>query len=153
MVPLISSHPLFPVLICSVAPPSETRWRVPSHTKHDVIIVQFQSHAVGKFEGYLHIKTNFDDMVVPVEIHVIRGGIVASPASINFHTFASDEVDCSWSQNLMRAANTWADTFPDAIAVSAFHSRVANVGVSAVPVRPSHLRVMLVWLPSRRRLC
>lgn len=130
---------------------------MPSHSKMDVIAVQFQSHTPGKYDGFLHVKTNFEDMVrvpigicvclcvvwltslpppqvIPVDISVIRGGIVSTPPSLSFLSFSSDVVDCEWALSVQKNSSSWADPYPDAIAVSAVHSRLASVSPRLSPV-------------------
>ena len=57
----------------------------PGHKK-SVINVDFLIHVPGQYSGYVHVKTSQDNLVVPVEINVLRGGVYAYPSLIDFGT-------------------------------------------------------------------
>ena len=57
----------------------------PGHEK-TVINLDFLTHVPGQYSGYVHIKTSLDNLVVPVEINVLRGGVYAYPSIIDFGT-------------------------------------------------------------------
>ena len=88
---IVNHRPCLPTLS------AEMRWRVPPQSRVDVIVLQFQSHTPGRYDGYLHIKTNFDDMVIPVDISVIKGGLSAFPPSLEFETYSTDRVRRRWA--------------------------------------------------------
>ena len=77
------------------SPPAvATRWRVAPHARAEIILLQFQSHTSGQYDGQVHIKTNFDDIVIPVELGVMRGGLTPSVPMVIFFGFTSDRVRC-----------------------------------------------------------
>lgn len=59
-------------------------WRIGPGASSDIIVVRFQSHKTGKYDGYVHIKTSRDDMVLPVTLRVLRGGLVSTPRRVEF---------------------------------------------------------------------
>ena len=76
----------------SSSPAAASRWRVAPHARAEIILLQFQSHTSGQYDGMVHIKTNFEDMVVPVELSVMRGGLTPSAPMVVFFGFTSDRV-------------------------------------------------------------
>jgi hypothetical protein len=76
---------------CAVADVA-VRWRLPPHSRTEVILLVFQSHTAGVYGGYVHIMTNVDDMVVPVELTVVKGGMTPSTPLVMFFGFSSDRV-------------------------------------------------------------
>lgn len=49
---------------------SASIWQVQPREMKDVIELSFRSHTPGPYRGFLHIKTNLDNLVVPVDIMV-----------------------------------------------------------------------------------
>jgi len=45
-------------------------WTIQPKQQKTVIHVSFVSHATGKFQGFVHLKTDIDNLLVPVEIMV-----------------------------------------------------------------------------------
>ena len=43
-------------------------WEVPSRQTKTVINVAFSSEHPGKYQGYVHVKTNYDTMIIPLEV-------------------------------------------------------------------------------------
>jgi hypothetical protein len=43
-------------------------WEVPSRQTKTVINVAFSSDNPGKYQGYVHVKTNYDTMIIPLEV-------------------------------------------------------------------------------------
>ena len=61
-------------------------WRIAPHSRGDVIRLVFQSHTEGEYEGFIHMKTDIMDIVIPVEIAVQRGGLSPSVKELSFGT-------------------------------------------------------------------
>jgi hypothetical protein len=70
---------------------------VAPHARAEIILLQFQSHTSGQYDGQVHIKTNFDDLVIPVELGVMRGGLTPSVPMVIFFGFTSDRVRALFS--------------------------------------------------------
>lgn len=41
------------------------------------------------FQGYVHVQTDRENLVVPVELHVSRGGVDPSPSEVDFGVLTS----------------------------------------------------------------
>ena len=67
---------------------ADAAWKVKSHTTATVINLLFQSQVAARYLAYVHIRTSHDDLLLPVEITTLRGGILASPASLSLGAFA-----------------------------------------------------------------
>ena len=63
---------------------SASIWKVKPREIKDVIELSFRSHTPGPYRGFLHIKTDLDNLVVPIDIVVLTGGIHASPEKLDF---------------------------------------------------------------------
>eukprot|EP00937_MAST-01D_sp_MAST-1D-sp2_P001611 g1611.t1 len=59
-------------------------WLVDPHAEKEVIKMAFKSHSPGHFTGYVHVKTDRDNMVLPVELTVLKGGLHPSPSVLDF---------------------------------------------------------------------
>ena len=55
------------------------KWIVPNRSTHEVIHLSFRSHTPGQYQGYVHVKTDMDNMVIPVDITVLPNGLNAMP--------------------------------------------------------------------------
>lgn len=64
-------------------------WTVLPKQQKVVIHVSFVSHATGKFQGFVHLKTDADNLLVPVEIMVTKGGVHVTPEVVDFQTLVS----------------------------------------------------------------
>jgi hypothetical protein len=52
----------------------------------EIIMLSLAANEGGNNTGYVHIKTNHDDIVIPVSIFVVDSGLVPLPAAVNFGT-------------------------------------------------------------------
>lgn len=59
-------------------------WEIEPFTSKEIIRLSISSKATGDYQGYVHIKTNKNDMVIPVELLVIEGGLSIVPEIIDF---------------------------------------------------------------------
>ncbi|CAN0470847.1 unnamed protein product, partial [Ectocarpus sp. 8 AP-2014] len=64
-------------------------WRIPPGAELEVIRVSFTAETTGEFQGYVHIRTDGESMVVPVELHVSKGGVDPSPLEVDFGVLTS----------------------------------------------------------------
>ena len=71
---------------------SASIWQVRPREIKDVIELSFRSHTPGPYRGFLHIKTNLDNLVVPIDIVVLQGGIHAMPEQLHFGATVPGEV-------------------------------------------------------------
>jgi hypothetical protein len=55
-------------------------WEVPSRQTKTVINVAFSSEHPGKYQGYVHVKTNYDTMIIPLEVSGVTRTRHRSPA-------------------------------------------------------------------------
>jgi hypothetical protein len=51
-----------------------------------IINVEFFSQTPGKYLGLVHVKTMQETLIVPVDIHAIKGGLFRDPEEIDFGT-------------------------------------------------------------------
>lgn len=78
-------------------------WEInPRHT-NTIINLSFQSNVPGKHTGFVHVKTDIDNMIIPVEIHVMKGGIHRSPEELDFGTLTSSTDKRSLSVSLLNS--------------------------------------------------
>eukprot|EP01050_Picozoa_sp_SAG11_P001997 SAG11_NODE_96_length_17016_cov_18.755113_2_plen_227_part_00 len=64
-------------------------WKIePGHRK-TVIQLTFESAEPTRVAGYIHIRTDKDTFVIAVDVKVMQGQIVATPASIDFGTITT----------------------------------------------------------------
>lgn len=60
------------------------------------------SSVPGDYHGYIHVKTSRDNIVIPVDLYVVEGGLVAIPEVLDFGvmTSASESSNLElWIQN------------------------------------------------------
>ena len=51
------------------------KWVIPNRSTHEVIHLSFKSHTPGQYQGYVHVKMDMDNMVIPVDITVLPNGL------------------------------------------------------------------------------
>ena len=81
-------------------------WEVQPHQTKTVINVAFASESPGKYQGYVHVKTNYDTMIIPLEIIVIRGGILRTPEELHFGTLLAFSDTATLPLALLNSAET-----------------------------------------------
>ena len=59
-------------------------WELEPGTEHTVIHLSMGSSVPGSYMGYVHLKTDRDNIVIPVDLQVLEGGLHATPDLINF---------------------------------------------------------------------
>lgn len=57
------------------------RWIIGPHSSAKVARLHFRSSTPGMYSGFVHVATSKDDMVVPVQLRVARGGLDVTPQS------------------------------------------------------------------------
>lgn len=62
------------------------RWALKSKSTQSIVKLSFLSHVLGSFHGYIHLKTNFENMIIPVQIRVVDPGLRVFPNKIDFGT-------------------------------------------------------------------
>lgn len=116
-----------------------TIWRVPPQSASDIIQLSFQSHSPGKYHGYVHIKTTKGDSVVPVDISVLRGGLVPEPQSFDIAPVVLPAANTPQSNGLahaepvekMRAAvASLTHTGAEAVRLRGIYSTIADERIS-----------------------
>jgi hypothetical protein len=53
--------------------------------------VSFHATRAGEHKGFVHVRTNIDTLVVPVEVQVIKGGVHRWPELLDFKTLTSSK--------------------------------------------------------------
>jgi len=53
--------------------------------------VSFHATRAGEHKGFVHVRTNIDTLVVPVEVQVIKGGVHRWPQLLDFKTLTSSK--------------------------------------------------------------
>lgn len=71
---------------------SDSMWQVPPRGEKEIIHLQFRATEPGTYAGYVHVKTDRENMVVPVELEVIQGGLHPSPKEFDFGILTSPTV-------------------------------------------------------------
>ncbi|KAK3278976.1 hypothetical protein CYMTET_13119 [Cymbomonas tetramitiformis] len=64
-------------------------WEIGPHETKSIINLEFMSHTPGKYLGLVHVKTLRDTIIMPVDIHAIKGGIYRNPEEIDFGTLTT----------------------------------------------------------------
>ncbi|CAM9524175.1 unnamed protein product [Chrysoparadoxa australica] len=59
-------------------------WHIPPGDEREVVRLKFVGEVSGKYSGFLHIKTDREAMVLPVEVAVKSGRLQAMPSSVDF---------------------------------------------------------------------
>jgi hypothetical protein len=66
-------------------PLDTSQWILESGVERNIISLLMSSSHAGSYSGYVHIKTNYDNIVIPVELNVVEsGGLYVTPSLINF---------------------------------------------------------------------
>lgn len=71
------SSPSSPSYVKDVA-----RWEVSPASEREIINLNIAGSKIGKFTGYVHVKTDKDNVVVPVEIEVVDKDAVEDPTVV-----------------------------------------------------------------------
>ena len=66
-------------------------WQIPGKSEKEIIHLMFRATHPGSFSGYVHVKTDRENMVLPVELHVLKGGLHPTPKEFDFGILASPE--------------------------------------------------------------
>ena len=64
-------------------------WQIAPRSEKEIIQLSFRGAQPGRFQGYVHVKTDRENMVLPVELHVLRGGLHATPPEVDFGILTS----------------------------------------------------------------
>ena len=67
---------------------SARMWTIPPRSSKHIINLSFQSHTPGKYNGYIHVKTDRDHLLIPVAVVVLRRSIYAYPREVDFGSLA-----------------------------------------------------------------
>jgi hypothetical protein len=59
-------------------------WQLEPGVERSIIHLSMGSSIPGFYSGYVHLKTDKDNIVIPVELQVLEGGLHASPEFIDF---------------------------------------------------------------------
>lgn len=76
----------------ALPPAAGTIWELDPGSERAVIRISMGSNMPGNYNGYVHLRTDKDTIVVPVELSVLDGGLHSIPAFVDFgHLTAVDE--------------------------------------------------------------
>lgn len=75
----------------AIMPQNAGMWEIQPHETRDIISLSFMSRVDGEFNGFVHIKTDRDNMILPVEIIVVAPGLHLSPETVNFGVIAAED--------------------------------------------------------------
>jgi hypothetical protein len=64
--------------------PLSNQWILEPGVERNIISLAMGSIIPGSYTGYVHIKTNYENIVIPVELNVMDGGLHVTPQNINF---------------------------------------------------------------------
>eukprot|EP00741_Cyanophora_paradoxa_P023033 tig00021534_g22243.t1 len=84
--------------------PAAGLWQVPAHTTRSVIALEFVSNHPGKFQGFVHLKTDRDDLIIQVDINVVKGGLLPFPEELDFGTLISSSEKRALSLSLLNSS-------------------------------------------------
>ena len=59
-------------------------WELEPGTERTVIHLSMASSVPGSYLGYVHLKTDRDNIVIPVDVQVLEGGLYSTPEAIDF---------------------------------------------------------------------
>ena len=65
------------------------KWLLPGRQTAHILRVLARKDSLGTFTGFVHIHTNSDNLIIPVQLTVVRDGVVYSPAEIVCPSFPS----------------------------------------------------------------
>ena len=137
-------------------------WKIPPHSHSDIITVKFQSHKAGKYDGYVHVKTSHNDMVLPVVISVLRGGLLSSPMSLDMGAVAVAASAAIHSPKSARAAGGWqspsvhhavSQPGPLKASITLSNTGASPVRIVAARLSKPHPRLSLWSKPVRPPAC
>jgi len=78
-------------------------WSIEPRTRKDIINLAFMSEQPGKYTGFVNIKTDKDNMILHVEVTVVKGGLHRTPEEIDFSTLTSPNEKLSVSILLLNS--------------------------------------------------
>eukprot|EP00817_Percolomonadidae_sp_ATCC50343_P000223 CAMPEP_0117423540 /NCGR_PEP_ID=MMETSP0758-20121206/4137_1 /TAXON_ID=63605 /ORGANISM="Percolomonas cosmopolitus, Strain AE-1 (ATCC 50343)" /LENGTH=1064 /DNA_ID=CAMNT_0005206777 /DNA_START=927 /DNA_END=4117 /DNA_ORIENTATION=+ len=70
---------------------ANTIWKLAVGDEREVIFLKFRAKQPGKYQGFVHIKTNVDTIIVHIEFNVQKNGIHPLTEIINFGTLTKDK--------------------------------------------------------------
>ena len=54
-------------------------WSIQAGATKEIVRLSFKSHISGRYQGYVHVKTSKENMVLPVQVTVLSGGSILYP--------------------------------------------------------------------------
>ncbi len=67
-------------------------WEIQPGEEKEVVVLMMSSSIPGSYNGYVHVKTDKDNIVLPIDLTVLKGGLFASPTNIDFGTITSSGI-------------------------------------------------------------
>lgn len=64
-------------------------WEFPPNQTKEVLSATIGTNAVGFYTGFIDINTNYDMIVIPIEVKITEGGLIAIPEMIDFGNMLS----------------------------------------------------------------
>jgi hypothetical protein len=66
--------------------PNGEFWMIPPKETRQIVGFSFQSSAPGRHDGYVNVRTDKDDLVIPIELNVVNTGLHVVRATYAFNT-------------------------------------------------------------------
>eukprot|EP00602_Paraphysomonas_sp_CaronLab_P009929 CAMPEP_0185036516 /NCGR_PEP_ID=MMETSP1103-20130426/29610_1 /TAXON_ID=36769 /ORGANISM="Paraphysomonas bandaiensis, Strain Caron Lab Isolate" /LENGTH=2155 /DNA_ID=CAMNT_0027574075 /DNA_START=29 /DNA_END=6496 /DNA_ORIENTATION=- len=80
-------------------------WELEPGAERSIIHLSMGASAPGFYSGYVHIKTNKDNIVIPAELTVLEGGLHASPETLDFGAFTSSSEPVTLELTLLNSGS------------------------------------------------
>jgi len=80
-------------------------WQIPPRSERELVVLQFRATAAGPFSGYVHVKTDRDNLVLAVELLVLAGGLHPHPKDVDFGVLTSPDERRSVAVSLLNSGN------------------------------------------------
>lgn len=84
---------------------SQGLWIIPPKSEKEIIHLIFHATTPGPFNGYVHVKSDLENMVIPVELHVLKGGLHPTPKNFDFGILTSPDEKRLVSISLLNSGN------------------------------------------------
>ncbi|EQC37088.1 hypothetical protein SDRG_05315 [Saprolegnia diclina VS20] len=78
-----------------VLPPTDSdsagQWEIPPHATKEIMRLSFASGVAGNFNAFVRIETSVDNLLLPVDLTVLPGGLHADVHGLDFGYLTSDD--------------------------------------------------------------
>mmetsp|Transcript_10404 Transcript_10404/g.43048 ORF Transcript_10404/g.43048 Transcript_10404/m.43048 type:complete len:838 (-) Transcript_10404:1-2514(-) len=81
---------------------SKNVWAIPPHSTRPIISLQFKGDTMGSYLGLLHIRTEQDTLMIPMEMQAIEGSVYRIPDEVDFGMLTTEH---RWGKREVRVVN------------------------------------------------